>query len=629
MEFLFPHEKPRKVQESLMRQVYSTLQNKGSLLVHAPTGIGKSAAALAPALTYVLKEDPKKIIFFLTARNTQHIIAIETLQKIKEKENLNFVVVDLIGKKNMCNQSGVQLLNSGEFTEYCKDLREKGNCQYYTNLRTNGKLSAVTENVLINLRNQSPMHVEDIKNTCSSADLCSYEMACLLGKDAKVIVADYNYMLNTFIRDNLLKKINKDLKDCIIIFDEGHNVPHRSRDLLTGNISSFILDYAAKEAKNEGFKEMGADVIAIRDAIEKMARDKLPVDKQEVKISKMDFVNVVNEIGTYDEIVGNLAFVSDQVLEKKRRSFTQAVSNFMEKWLGPDKGFVRILSREYSTSGPARVKLSYRCLDPSLLFSDIQKESHAVIVMSGTLTPLAMYADLLGLTGQNALEVEYDNPFPSENRLDIILPETSTKYKSRSKLMYEKIASKCSQVTNIIPGNVVIFFPSYFIRDQVYEFLRDRSEKTMFLEESGNDKRQRTILLEKFKNYNKEGAVLLAVAGGSFSEGVDLPGDLLKGVVVVGLPLGMPDLETKELIDYYDLRFGKGWDYGYVYPAIIKILQSAGRCIRSETDRGVVVFLDERYAWSSYKRCFPKDLNLAINRNPKILVKNFFSLSKK
>ena len=622
MDILFPHEEARKIQKSFMQQVYATIENKGQLLVHGPTGIGKSAASLAPALTYVLKEDPKKVVFFLTSRNTQHLIAVDTLRKIKDKYNANFVVVDLIGKKGMCNQSGVQLLSSGEFNEYCKDVREKGNCQYYSNLKISTKLSPSAVNVLKKLKTESPMHVEDIKKTCFNADLCSYEIACHLGKDAQVIIADYNYMLNPHIRDALLKKVNKDLSDCIIIFDEAHNVPNRARDLLTSQLNTFVLDFAAKETLNAGYKEMADDVLNIKEVLLQIVRDKVPIDKQEMLIDKKEFFSRVESMGNYEELTGNFAFVGDQVLETKRRSFAQSVSTFMENWLGPDEGFVRFISKEFTKGGKVKITLSYRCLDPGLMMRDLKTQAHSVILMSGTLTPIDMYADLLNL--REATKLEYDNPFPAENRCNIILPETSTKFKSRSAMMYETIADKCASVTNNVPGNVVIFFPSYKLRNDIYEYLRDKSDKTMFLEETEYTKEQRSDLLERFKDYKDKGALLLAVAGGSFAEGIDLPGDLLKAVLVVGLPLARPDLETKELINYYDKRFGKGWDYGYVYPAIIKILQSAGRCIRSEEDRGVVVFIDERYAWASYRNCFPKDLHFQVKRDPVSLVQSFF-----
>lgn len=625
MDFFFPHDQYRKIQESFMKQVYAVIQNKGQLLAHAPTGIGKTASALSPALTYVLKQDPKKTIFFLTSRNTQHLIAIETLKKIKTKYQTNFVTVDLIGKKGMCNQPGAELMNSGEFIEYCKGLREKDGCPFFNNLRHKGKISVEAQNVLQKLKQESPLHVEEINSTCFNADLCSYETACLLGKDAQVVIADYNYILNPHIRESLFKRINKTLSDCIIIFDEAHNVPDRARDLLTGTLSIFILENAVKETQAFGFEEIANDILAIKVIVEKLAKEKIAEEKEEIVVKKEDFFQRVEAIGNYEEIKGNFDFVSEQVLEKKKKSFTASVAAFMDQWLGPDEGFTRILSKKMSKIGKPMLLLQYRCLDPALVMRPIIQEAQATILMSGTLTPLEMYEDLLGLDKKNAMMVEYENPFPAENKLSIILPETSTKFTSRGKIMYEQIAVKCATIVNAVPGNTVIFFPSYALRDHIYEFLRDKCDKTLFLEDTAYTKEQRGNLLERFKEYKDQGAVLLAVAGGSFSEGIDLPGDLLKAVVVVGLPLARPDLETQELITYYDRRFGKGWDYGYVYPAIIKILQSAGRCIRSETDRGVVVFLDERYIWQSYKKCFPSNMHTQIERNPLPLIQKFFS----
>jgi DNA excision repair protein ERCC-2 len=625
MDFLFPHDEPRKIQKGFIRQVYAVLKNKGQLLVHAPTGIGKTASALSPALSYVLKEDKKKVILFLTARHTQHLIAIETLKKIKKKYDVPFVTVDLVGKKTMCNQDGVQLLGSSEFTEYCKDVREKGRCDFYNKLKIKNKASPAMVNTLEKLKRESPMHVEDVKDVCHERGLCSYEVATSLAKDAQVIVGDYNYVLNPFIRDNLLKRINKNVDDLIIIFDEGHNVPQRARDLLTASLGYYVLDNAIKEARVQGFSEMSDDLIAIKDILISLGKSKLGGATNEIKITKKDFHGLVEKLGNYEELMGNFSFIGDQVLEKKRKSFCLNVATFMEHWIGPDDGFVRIITKSFSKRGNVIYTLTYRCLDPAIVMKDLIGKAHAVIVMSGTLTPIDMYSNLLGLDQEKVVEVEYGNPFPKENKLSLIVPGTSTKFTSRNEAMYKEIAMRCSSIVNTVPGNSVIFFPSYFLRDKIYESLRDAVSKTIFLEDTKYTKQERGDLLERFKRYKDDGAVLLGVAGGSFAEGVDLPGDLLKCVIVVGLPLGRPDLETKELIAYYDTRFGRGWDYGYVFPAVIKILQSAGRCIRSETDRGVVVFLDDRYTWQSYKRCFPSDMDLKVKREPEEVVKAFFN----
>lgn len=134
---------------------------------------------------------------------------------------------------------------------------------------------------------------------------------------------------------------------------------------------------------------------------------------------------------------------------------------------------------------------------------------------------------------------------------------------------------------------------------------------------------EKDLFLIQFKAEKEQGGVLLGVSGANFAEGVDLPGDLLNGVVVVGLPLARPDLKTKESIKYYEERFGKGWDYGYIYPAMSKCIQSAGRCIRSETDKGVVIFLDERFTWPNYFNCLPKE-GLMVSKGYGKLLKEFF-----
>jgi len=150
------------------------------------------------------------------------------------------------------------------------------------------------------------------------------------------------------------------------------------------------------------------------------------------------------------------------------------------------------------------------------------------------------------------------------------------------------------------------------------------AKKTTLLEMSGMNKQEKQDMLDKFDEYKKTGCVLLGAVSGSFSEGIDLPGDLLKCVIVVGLPLHQPDLETKELINYYDKIFQKGWDYGYLFPAFNKCMQSAGRCIRTETDKGCVIYLDERYAWPMYKRCFPRDSKIYISKQYKEMIGQFF-----
>ncbi|MEM3374719.1 MAG: helicase C-terminal domain-containing protein [Candidatus Woesearchaeota archaeon] len=205
----------------------------------------------------------------------------------------------------------------------------------------------------------------------------------------------------------------------------------------------------------------------------------------------------------------------------------------------------------------------------------------------------------------------------------MIIPKTTTKYESRNQEQYKNIAKILNEIIEIIPGNIAIFFPSYFIMEQINEKI-DHNIKITIKEKQNMTKQEKQDFLEEFKSYKDKGAVLLAVASGSFGEGIDLPGDYLKAVIIVGLPLNQPDLETKSLIDYFEKKFKKGWDYGYLFPAFNKTLQNAGRCIRTETDKGIIIFLDERYAWQNYKRCFPEDWEIITTTDYKKIIKDFF-----
>ncbi|MBI2499397.1 ATP-dependent DNA helicase [Candidatus Woesearchaeota archaeon] len=605
MEFLFPHQEPRKVQSALMQQIYSCIENKQNLLAHAPTGIGKTASYLAPALTYAIKNE--KTLFFLTPRHSQHHIVIETTKKIQKKFNTDFKVVDFIGKKHMCLQPGVDILSNSEFHEYCRELRKKDNCEFYLNLKSKTQRNLCLSEI------KEPLHVEELVKHCSKHNLCPYEIAALLGKKAKVIIADYYHILSPTVRESLFNRLQIDLSNCIIYFDESHNLPDRCRDLLTTNISSITLDYALREDKAFKFS-FEDELLNIQNNLSQLSKT-IPIEKQEVLVKKEDFV--VNL-----DLIEDLKWAADEVRDKQKRSSLGTVANFLESWLGPDRSFIRVISNGFTKIGKPFINLSYRCLDPSLLIS--QLTAHSLIFMSGTLSPTEMYLDLLGLDKNKTVTTEFSNPFPQQNRLNLIVPTVTTKYTKRDEAMYKKISKICSEITNIVPGNTAIFFPSYDLLNKINLTFLNESEKTVFIEKPGLSKLERQEMIDKFKSYNKSGAVLLGAASGSFGEGIDLPGDFLKCVIVVGLPLAKPDIETQELISYYDELFAKGWDYAYIYPAIITSLQNAGRCIRSETDKGCIVFLDERYSWQSYKKCFPSDANFETTKIPVPRIKEFF-----
>ena len=617
LKILFPHDKIRNIQDTVVSDVCDALKNKRSMIIHAPTGIGKTASVLAPALSFAL--DKELTVFFLTSRQTQHWIAVETLKNIRKKHNVEFGAADIIGKKWMCMQEA-DALPSGDFIEYCKKLRDGNECEFYLNTRKASRRPTLeAESNLNEIKALGPLHVGEVFGHCRKPKLCPYEMASMLAKDAKVIIADYNSVFNTAIRDGLFGRADKKLENAIIIVDEGHNLPARARELLTAKISTFIIDRAMKEANKLELFNVLPILKDVKDVVNALGFD-LNFNKEEKLVRKYEFIDKINEKRKYNEAIAELSFAGDLIREKQKQSYVSSIAKFMEAWQSQDKGFARILSKDFKNQS---IILNYRCLDPSLVTRDPIERSYATVIMSGTLTPPNMYKHILGFP-EGALEKVYGNPFPKENRLCLIVPETTTKFTRRGDDEYKKIAEACNKIVEKIPGNAALFFPSYELRDKVYKEFYGMCSRKKIIEKQHLSKEEKEEMLQEFKDNKDKGAVLLAVSTGNFGEGIDLPGDFLKGVVIVGLPLEKPDLETKELIDYYGEKFGEGINYGYIFPAITKCLQNAGRCIRTETDKGVIVFLDERFAWDNYFKLLPLDMDFKITKMYEDRIGRFF-----
>ena len=569
------------------------------ILIHAPTGLGKTAGVLAPALDYAIKNN--KTIFFLTSRHTQQNIVFETVDLINEKHGQDLQVTGIIGKKHMCAQSNVEQLNTNDFAEYCKALVADKACTFYEN----SKKKTVKEFIENQVRNKRP---EELIKICKTHYLCPYEISIQTAKNARVIVSDYYYIFNQHIRNILFTKIKKELKDAIIIVDEAHNLPQRLRKLLTRQISNKILILALKEAKKYQQEHLISYIQELMDSLNMITEELNGSGEKIVKRSELTLENKEDIADEFDE-------AAKIVLTDKKRTVFSTIANFLRYW-EEDVGYSRILKKENEF-----IMLKHNCIDPALLTKEVFEGAHSVVAMSGTLLPLEMYSDVLGFP-RNAIKQEYPSPFPDKNKLVMIFPRTTTKFSKRDEKQYENIAKVTAELANTIPGKSAVFFPSYYLRDSVLKYFEEHYESSIFLEQSGMTKEEKDKLLEKFKRTGK--AVLLGVATGSFGEGIDMPG-VLKGVIVVGLPLEKPDLETKQRIGYYDDKFQKGWDYGYVLPAMTTCFQNVGRCIRTEEDKGVLIFVDERFSWPNYFKSFPRDWNVKITGNPLTLIDDFFS----
>ncbi len=615
----FPHDLVRAGQKEMIENIEKALNTSESIIISAPTGIGKTAGAIAPSIKYLLEH--KKKVFFLTSRQTQHLIALSTIKEISKKASLNIKCADIVGRKSLCPQEGIENLYSSEFAEYCRASRKNKKCEYYNNTVTDGKIKEELYEFVSELKKGEIQSSAQITELCRGKRLCPYELSIELAKDSNIIIGDYHYLFNPEIRKNFLQKISTELKDIILIVDEAHNLPTRIREVMSSKLTSMSIRRAILEAKSLSFKTVIPLISSVQDALNKLSEEMSL--GEEILIPKDELISLIEENGSFQDIIDTLSEVGDMIRIKARHSYIGSLADFLEHWLGPDEGYARILSRTLIKTGEITA-LSYRCLDPSLVSKEIFQNVHSSILMSATLNPTEMYRKLLGLS-PNTQALSLESPFPKDNRLSIAITKATTKFTKRTDEEYQKISSIIQSIFKSVKANSLVFFPSYAILERVRKILSKAPFGQDILYESQNmSKAQKESLVEEFKSHSKDGALLFAVISGSFSEGIDLPGELLQCVIIVGIPFGRPDLETKELIKYYDENYGLGVFYGYIFPAMNKVIQAAGRCIRTENDRGAIIFLDERFSWKQYMQFFPKDWNVIVPSDYTTLLKDFF-----
>ncbi len=614
---LFPHKIVRPAQVDFMEKADEAIKGGKCLIAHAPTGIGKTCAALVPAV-HESVESGKKVIF-LTSRHAQHKIVIETLRDMKKKSGVDIKVTDLIGRKWLCNLAESRSMPSSDFREYCTVLRKEKRCEFHK--RTYSDTMAPTDLAMKVMEqiDKDIMHSEDAKALCTN--VCPYAIFLERARKSNVIIADYFHMFHPTMYKAFLTKIGAKLEDVILIVDEAHNLPMRVRSLLSIQLSDRQVSGACKEANEIGEDELAKDLEFVYRKLSDKARRMLKGVNEKV-IDIGDVCGAVEETSDYGYFVKELERVATIVRAEKKRSYLGGIATFLERWKKEGKEYVRILKKVPSKRGGHIYLYTHECLDPSIVTHNILNGVHSSILMSGTLLPLEMYKNVLGV--DESIELSMDSPFPKSNKLSLVIRDVTTKYSMRSKRESVKIANYLVQIINYTKGNVGVFFPSYSMRDEIYEILAGSIDKQVLLERKNMTKEEKFGLFGEFVRLKDVGAALFAVVGANFSEGVSYDGRIMNASVLVGLPLQRPDILSESLIGYYDEKFGKGWEYGYVNPSMNRAVQAAGRCIRSEKERGLIVFMDGRYLWGNYNKVIPKDYELVVSRDLKKEISGFF-----
>jgi len=607
-DFFFRHQDPRQFQRDFMQDAYDAIKEERILLANAPTGCGKSDSALSAAITAAHESD--LTIFFLTPKIAQHRIAVEVVDGIAKKHKLKIKAVDLIGRRHACVDQVLTELDHDGFYQSCEKKRKREECIFYQNARGYNKVQEARANLLfkklLDGYGAASTHQEVVKFG-DEHDACPYELMMKMAGAANIIIADYYHFMIPDIRNILFLKTKKALERSIVIVDEAHNLGRRVREHLSSSVSSFVFRRAEKE-----MRLLGAEHVALERMFDEWAKERMK-DSKEKLVSALGFDNFLSDFNMpQDEIARHFEELGVEFVEKtNRKSACLRLAKFIAGWKGDDNGVVRILKRNNDWFG-----LSKRYLDPSVGTSVLNK-CHSAILMSGTLLPLEMHRDVLGLDVNSTIMKKYLSPFDEKNTMHVIAEGHTTRYSKRKTENYMAMAEKIDRIIESTPGGTAVFFPSYVVQNAILPFMKAQN---LIVQKADSGPKEIAQLLKRFGN----GGVLCGVQGGSLGEGVDYCNEEIKTAVIVGVALEEMSLEVEALIDFYDEKFSKGWEYGYMWPAVIKAMQAAGRGIRKESDRCAIVYMDERFAWKNYKSVFDSGTRFIMSSEPEKYVKEFW-----
>ncbi|MDF2645031.1 MAG: ATP-dependent helicase [Paenibacillus sp.] len=588
-ELSFPFPNYREGQRKLAGAVYKTINEGRKLFAKAPTGIGKTMSTLFPSVK-AMGEGLLQRIFYLTARTTTRTAA-EEAYSLLQAGGLQLHIITITAKEKVCFKEEVRC--------------SKEHCEF-----ADGYYDRINEAVLDLLRHETIMTRTVIESYARKHRVCPFEFSLDVAYAADAVICDYNYIFDP--RVNLKRLFEEQKRQTSLLVDEAHNLVDRAREMYSSilNKSDFLelqREFKGVRAElHDAAKAINQYFIAMRKQIGERQMQVEP-ELPEPLIGLLDVFIAAAE----KELAGAGATPPTTPLLLEAYFGAQ---NFVRIAKLYDERYVTFMASERN-----EVSVKLFCLDPSHLLRQMGKGYRSHVFFSATLSPLSYFMDTLG-AGEDDYSVTVASPF-SKEQLDVFVQPLSTRYQDRersrepiARSLYEQMAKRS--------GNYLVFFPSYAYMSSVYEAFTDlvgeqdkgmlpeeesRSQLRVLVQQTKMSEEEREHFLAEFQAGTKKTLVGFAVMGGIFSEGIDLVGDRLTGVAVVGV--GLPQLgPERNLIKAYMDSTGKnGYEYAYVFPGMNKVQQAGGRLIRSETDRGVLLLIDDRYLQPLYQRLLPEE----------------------
>ena len=606
----FPYAEPRPGQDDMMKQIAAAVGQGRHICCEAPNGFGKTCVALSGVLPWVRTNKGKILYCARTHRQLDRVI--EELDEVAGSQDVSGI--SLRGRRHMCLNSFV--LESSDFvtpiSEVCSQLKADGKCSYYENLRDAGE----PEDLLADLP-KKVLTAPEIVEIAKKRKMCPYEFARRLAKVVDVLALSYLYVFDPWILDITLPELGTKPSKIVLVQDEAHNVPSTALDCASDSLSLNTIRQAVREATDYHDSRSKEFSRALAKLILDESSDLESLREKTVDPDRLIEWSITNAKLT--ELDDTLNYMKDFGLKIRRgllragkfpRSAIHRVGEFLLRCreLSEREDYRFFLTSSIGIAGSRRVTLDITALDPTSVTSRVLNALHSSVAVSGTMSPLTAYAEMLGF-GQDSLVATFQNPFAKKNRLGLIVDGLDTSYQNRGGQTYKRMAAHCIAVAHATPGNTGIFAASYRVAKGLLDAgLEKQLDIDLFVEKPKMRTSQNDKMVAEFKGRGKRGgAVLLGVQGGRNSEGGDFPGQSMESVVVVGVPYAVPTPRVNAMIEYYDKRFsGRGRDYAYVLPAMTRAIQAAGRPVRRMEDRGVIVMLDQRFSTPYLRRFIPE-----------------------
>lgn len=573
-ELAFPFDSYRKGQRELAVAAYKTIEEGKKLFAQAPTGIGKTISTLFPAVK-AMGEGHISKIFYLTAKTITRQVAEEAFSRMRSR-GLKFRTITLTAKDKICFSKG-----AGCNPEQCQYAR--------------GHFDRVNDAIFDILSREEELTREKIEEYSEKYRICPFEYALDLTLWADCVICDYNYVFDP--RVYLRRFFLNNKEDYAFLIDEAHNLVDRAREMFSAELykSSFLELKKIMKSRQSKVAKLLSDINKYMISLRKECGEQGFLVKQE-------------ELKDLYKLLKELIKESEDWLSKNHGS--EGYEQMLELYFD-SIAFIRIsefYDERYVTlieTKKSEVKVKLFCVDPSHLLRESAKRGKAAVFFSATLTPISYFQYILG-GGSDDYSMILPSPFIRDNLCLLIADSISTKFKNRES-SYDRIVEMIKSAVEQKPGNYIVYFPSYKYLNEVYtRFAARCPDVATLVQDSSMSEEERETFLAEFKPGGEKTLIGFAVLGGIFSEGVDLKGDRLIGAIIVGV--GLPQISTEQdiIMDYFQAQNSMGYEYAYMFPGMNKVLQAAGRVIRSEKDRGMVLLIDERFSHRNYRDLFPE-----------------------